>query len=83
MVNIVWRRSGRDQQVHAFRPEQVAENRIYLVAICSHIAPPAVLEPVVHVAGHRSALLDVRTCLPCLVIVSNQLAEARHGAPSP
>ncbi len=86
IANVAWRRSDRDQQVHAFRPEQVAGvNRIYLKAICSHIASPALLEPVVHVAGHWSALLDASTCLPCLVIVSDQLAEAgrQPGAPAP
>ncbi len=36
MVNISWRRSARDDQVHAFRVDQVAEPRSFLVAICSH-----------------------------------------------
>ncbi len=83
--NTVWRRSRRDRQVHAFPPQQVAEtNRIYLKAICSHVTSPAVLEPVVHVAGHWSALLDVDSCMACLVTVTDQLAEAdrqtRHTA---
>ena len=75
MVNISWRRSARDQQVHAFPEAQAAEPR-YLEALCSHSAPPAVLEPAVHVAGHWSALLDASTCLPCLVVVSDLLAYA-------
>ncbi len=45
-VNIVWRRSGYDKQVHAFSLAQIASGRSYLEAICEHTAPPAVLEPV-------------------------------------
>ena len=76
-MNIVWRRSSYDQQVHAFRPEQVAEaGRGYLEAICSHSLPPAVLEPVAHVAGPWSALLEPSACLPCLATISDLLVEA-------
>ena len=49
MVNISWRRSAKDDQVHAFPVVQVAEPRSFLVAICSHSVRPAALEP----AGHR------------------------------
>ena len=65
MVNIAWRRSGHDGQVHAFPLAQVAEpGRSYPEAICSHSAPPSVLEPAGyrpgqnHVDGHWAALLD-------------------------
>ena len=81
-MNISWRRSARDQRVHAF-PLEVAEPRSYLQAICSHTVPPALLEPAGH-RGHWSALLDVTTCLPCLVVVGDQLADAgRYGAGAP
>ena len=75
MVNISWRRSAKDQRVHAFRVEQVAEPRSFLMALCSHSARPAALEPAGH-RGHWSALLDVSACLACLAIVGDQLADA-------
>ena len=75
MVNISWRRSAKDQRVHAFPAVQAAEPRSFLVAICSHSVRPAALEPAGH-RGHWSALLDVSACLACLAIVGDQLAEA-------
>ena len=73
--NISWRRSARDQQVHAFALGQAAEPRSFLVAVCSHTARPAAVEPAGH-RGHWQALLDPSTCLGCLVVVSDQLTEA-------
>ena len=75
LVNVVWRRSAKDDQVHAFPAVQAAEPRSFLVAICSHSARPAALEPAEH-RGHWGALLDLRACLACLAIVSDQLADA-------
>ena len=75
MVNVSWRRSTYDDQVHAFPVAQVAEPRSFLVAICSHSARPAALEPAGY-RGHWSALLDASTCLGCLAIVGDQLADA-------
>ncbi len=75
--------------MHALPLAQVAEaNRAYLEAICSHTAPPSLLEPVAHVAGHWSALLDASTCMACLLIVGDQLADAggdpgQHGTIPP
>ncbi len=80
MVNISWRRSAKDDRVHAFPLVQIAEPRSYLVALCRHSVRPVAVEP----AGHRgnwSALLDVSTCLGCLVLVSDRLADA--GRPGP
>ena len=88
-MNVVWRRSGHDDQVHAFPLAQAAEpGRGYLEVLCTHSAPPTVLKPAVHLAGHWSALLDVSTCMACLLIVGDQLADAggdpgRHSTPPP
>ncbi len=83
MVNISWRRSAKDDQVHAFPVAQVAEPRSFLKAICSHSVRPAALELAGH-RGHWSALLDVNACLACLAIISDQLADAgRPGTPPP
>ena len=82
MVNVVWRRSGYDQQVHAFPLGQVAEaGRSCLEAICSHTAPPAILEP----TGDRPRR---DACRPCLFVLGNRLADAggdpgRYGSPAP
>ncbi len=38
MVNISWRRSTKDDQVHAFDLAQIAEPRSFLVALCSQAA---------------------------------------------
>ncbi len=76
MVNISWRRSSKDDRVHAFPLGQITEpGRRYLEALCSHCARPGMLEPAGH-RGHWSALLDVSTCLGCLVLVSDRLADA-------
>ncbi len=75
LVNVVWRRSVKDDQVHAFDLAQIAEPRSFLVAICSHSARPTALAPAGHRA-HGSALLDVSACLACLSIVGDQLADA-------
>ncbi len=41
MVNISWRRSAKDDRVHAFPVGQAAEpGRRHLVALCSHSARP-------------------------------------------
>ena len=48
-VNVSWRRSGRDGQVHAF--PQVAEPRSFLVALCSHSTRPAALGPLLGIAA--------------------------------
>lgn len=75
-MSVSWRRSGDDDQVHAFPLGQIAEPaRRHLEALCSHSPPPAALEPAGH-RGHWSALLDPRACLPCLVVVSDQLTDA-------
>lgn len=80
MVNVSWRGSGHDGQVHAFPLGQAAEpGRRRLEAVCSHSARPAALEPAGH-RGHWSALLDASTCLPCLAIVGDQLADANRLA---
>ena len=75
-MSVSWRRSGYDDQMHAFPAEQVPERGRRYVALCSHSVPPASLEPAGH-RGHWSALLDPSACLPCLVAVSDQLADAR------
>ena len=85
IANIAWRRSVRDQRVHAFGVEVVEAGRRHLLAVCSHSAPPAALEPAGH-RGHWQALLDVSTCLSCLVIVSDLLAAdtgRQPGTPPP
>ena len=77
IVNIVWRRSGYDRQVHAFPLAQIAEaNRAYLEAICSHSAPPSVLEPTARRPGRD-------TCRPCLFVLGNRLDDAGGGAAAP
>lgn len=82
MVNVVWRRSSYDQQVHAFPLAQVAEaGRRYLEAVCSHSAPPVALEPTLDPPG-------MGTCMSCLLILGDRLADAggdpgRHGTPPP
>lgn len=82
MVNIVWRRSGRDKQVHAFAATQIIEvERGYLKAVCSHITPPAALEPTGHMPNQD-------TCTDCLHIVGGRSAGSvgdagRHGPPPP
>ena len=82
IANVVWRRSSRDKQVHAFLVPQLAEpDRSFLEALCRHTAPPAALEPAVHRPGQD-------TCMHCLLSVGGRLADAggdpgRHGAPPP
>ena len=82
MVNVVWRRSSRDKQVHAFVVAQIAEpGRSYLEALCRHAAPHAALEPTRHRPGQD-------TCMHCLLSVGGRLADAggdpgRHGTPPP
>ena len=71
MVNVVWRRSGCDKQVHAFSLAQIASGRSYLEAVCEHIVPPAVLEPVLRPGPD--------TCRPCLSVLGNRLADAGGG----
>ncbi len=80
MVNTVWRRSGYDNQVHAFSLAQIASGRSYLEAVCEHTVPPAVLEPVLRPG--RDA------CRPCLFVLGNRLADAggdpgRYGTAVP
>ena len=77
MVNISWRRSAKDDQVHAFPAVQAAEARSYLRALCTHTVRPVAVEPVGH-RGHWPALLDVSACLACLAIVCDQLADAHR-----
>ncbi len=76
IVNIAWRRSGCDEQVHAFPLAQIAEaGRGYLEAVCSHTAPPTALQPTV---GRPSQ----NTCSHCLLIIDDRLADA-GGDPGP
>ncbi len=82
IANIVWRRSGYDEQVHAFPLAQIAEpGRGYLEAVCSHSAPPTALQPTAERPGQS-------TCSHCLLIVGGRLADAggdpgRHGTVPP
>ena len=91
-VNITWRRSSHDGQGHAFPLAQVAEpGRSYPGSdLLTQRTPEACWSPAGHrpgqnhVDGHWAALLDASSCLACLVLVSDQLAEAgRHGTPPP
>ena len=81
VVNIAWRRSAKDHQVHAFPLEVAEPGWMRLEALCSHSARAAAVEPPGH-RGHWQALLDPDTCLTCLVVISDLLfAEAgRYGA---
>ena len=72
MVNISWRRSTKDQRVHAFPVAQIAEPRSFLKAICSDSVRP--------VGSTCSGLPGCRALLlTCGVVPSYPAAPLRRG----